>query len=395
MKITSADVFEYRISYAHGIYTMSHGRAAAGHPSAVVRVGTDEGIVGWGEVCPNGRTYSASFFEGERAALGILAEAIMGLDPRNLSVVNRAMDRAMAGAPGAKTALDVACWDVFGKSVGLPIAELLGGTLQENIPLALSVPIGSAAAAAAYVARHRDLGVTNFQIKVGDFWAADVERVLAAIETAGPGVSVVVDANGGWSLQSALLAVKRLEDLPIHLEQPCRTLADCAELRRHTSLPMILDESVCTLADLTQAKNLGIGGVNIKPQRVGGLTAARLLRDAAQALDMNVECDDTWGGTLVTAQVAQLAASTDPRNFLVAAFFSDWTEPAVSTAPAISSGGGMGHALPGPGLGVEVDVAALGQPVLTVTADSSHRSAAAAPDHVDDRSEHAGEVAVR
>jgi L-alanine-DL-glutamate epimerase-like enolase superfamily enzyme len=366
MKITSADVFEYRVDYAHGVYTMSHGRAAGGHPAAVVRLGTDEGIVGWGEVCPNGRTYSASFFEGERAALPLLAEAIMGLDPRNLSAVNRAMQRAMLGAPGAKTALDVACWDALGKSVGLPVAELLGGTLQDDIPLALSVPIGSTAAAVAYVARHRALGVTNFQVKVGDFWAADVERVRSVIEAAGPGASVVVDANGGWSLQSALLAVRQLDGLPIHLEQPCRTLADCGELRRHTSLPMIADESVCTLADLAQAKRLGIGGVNLKPQRVGGLTAARLLRDAAQALDMNIECDDTWGGTLVTASVAQLAASTDPRNFLVAAFFSDWTEPAVGTGPAISAGGGIGRALTGPGLGVEVDLAALGEPVLTI-----------------------------
>ena len=163
------------------------------------------------------------------------------------------------GAPGAKTAIDVACWDVFGKSVDLPVAELLGGTLQEHIPLALSVPIGTPEAAAEYVSRHRGLGVTNFQIKVGDAWAADVERVRIAIEAAGPGTSVVVDANGGWSLQSALLAVKQLDDLPIHLEQPCRTLGDCAELRKHTSLPMILDESICSLADLALAKSLGMG----------------------------------------------------------------------------------------------------------------------------------------
>jgi cis-L-3-hydroxyproline dehydratase len=393
MKITSVDVFEYRVSYVHGVYTMSHGRAAAGHPSAIVRVGTDVGIAGWGEVCPNGSTYSSSFFEGERAALPLLAEAVMGLDPRNLSAINAAMNRAMMGAPGAKTAIDVACWDAFGKSVDLPVAELLGGTLQEHIPLALSVPIGTPEAAAEYVSRHRELGVTNFQVKVGDAWAADIERVRIALEAAGPGTSVVVDANGGWSLQSALLAVKQLDELPIHLEQPCRTLADCAELRKHTSLPMILDESICSLADLAHAKSLGMAGVNIKPQRVGGLTAARLIRDAAQALGMNIECDDTWGGTIVTAQVAQLAASTSPQNFLVAAFFSDWTEPAVSTAPTVTSGGGMGCALTGPGLGVTVDVALLGEPVLTVEADPRGNFVQAPSDHVDHGMENRTEVA--
>ncbi|WP_431230880.1 mandelate racemase/muconate lactonizing enzyme family protein [Paenarthrobacter nicotinovorans] len=369
MRITSIDIFEYRVDYSHGVYTMSHGRAAAGHPSAVVRVITDEGTVGWGEVCPNGRTYSTSFFEGERAALPILAKAIIGLDPRNLGLINRAMHRVLRGAPGAKTALDVACWDILGKSSGLPISELLGGTLQDEIPLALSIPVGTSEAAVDYVARSKELGVTNFQVKVGDQWADDVERVFAVVEAAGSGSSIVVDANGGWNLQSALLAVRQLDELPIHLEQPCASLADCAELRKHTSLPMILDESVITLADLTKAKSLGIAGVNIKPQRVGGLSAARLLRDVAQALEMNIECDDTWGGTLVTAHVAHLAASTDPKNFLVAAFFADWTDPAVSTAPVVTAGGGVGHALEGPGLGVDIDLAVLGEPVLTVRAD--------------------------
>lgn len=367
MQITSIDVFEYRVSYVHGVYTMSHGRAATGHPSAIVRVRTDEGIDGWGEVCPVGRTFSTSFFEGERAALPILAEAVIGLDPRNLSSINGAMNLAMMGALGAKTAIDVACWDALGKSAGLPVADLLGGTMQHDIPLALSVPVGTTEAAIEYVTRSRERGVTNFQVKVGDAWPADVERVRAVLTSAGPGVSVVVDANGGWSLQSALLAVRQLDGLPIHLEQPCRTLSDCGELRKHTSLPMILDESICSLADLVQAKSLGIAGVNVKVQRVGGLTAARLIRDAAQALGMNIECDDYWGGTIVTAGVAALAASTNPLNFLVAAFFSDWTEPAVSTSPAISAGGGIGHALTGPGLGVTVDVAALGEPVFTVS----------------------------
>lgn len=367
MRITSVDVFEYRVSYIHGTYTMSRGRSATGHPSAVVRIGTDEGIDGWGEVCPVGPTFSTSFFEGERAALPLLAEAVLGLDPRNLGSINAAMNRALMGGLGAKTAVDVACWDIFGKSAGVPVSELLGGILQKRIPLALSVPVGTTDAAVDFITRHTALGVTNFQVKVGDSWSADVERVKAAIDAAGPGISIVVDANGGWSLQSALLAVRQLDGLPIHLEQPCSTLADCAELRKHTSLPMILDESICSLADLVVAKSAGIAGVNVKVQRVGGLTVAKLIRDAAQALGMNIECDDYWGGTLVTAAVAALAASTQPQNFLVAAFFSDWTEPAVSTAPVISAGGGSGHVLPEPGLGVTVDTAALGEPVFTVS----------------------------
>jgi L-alanine-DL-glutamate epimerase-like enolase superfamily enzyme len=378
MKITSVQMYEYRVDYAHGTYVMSHGRTATGHPAFVVRLGTDAGIDGWAETCPNGATYSPSFFAGERAALQLLAEVVIGQDPRNLAHINAAMDAAMMGAPAAKSALDIACWDILGKSADLPVATLLGGVMQESIRLATSLPLEAPDTMAAYASAQRDAGVTNFQVKVGDDWKTDVARVEAVMDAVGPDTSVVVDANGGWTLQSALLAVGRLGHLPIHLEQPCRTLADCAEVRRHTSLPMIADESINTLADLALAKSLGIGGVNIKPQRVGGLTRARLLRDAAQALGMNIEVDDTWGGSLVTAHVAQLAASTDPRNFLVAAFFSDWTVPAVSEVPVVTHGGGLAEALSGPGLGVEVDVSTLGAPTYELAAGRA-RVAAGTP----------------
>jgi L-alanine-DL-glutamate epimerase-like enolase superfamily enzyme len=360
MRITSVQVYEYRVEYADGPLTMSGGRTATGQPSFVVRVGTDEGIEGWGETCPNGATYNQSFFAGERAAVPLLAEAVLGLDPCRLSHVNARMDDEMLGAPAAKSALDIACWDILGKAAGVPVATLLGGVTQETIALARWLPVAAPAAMAARAADYRRAGVTHLQMKVGDDWRTDVERVRAVIEAAGPDVSLVVDANGGWNLQSALLAVRQLDGLPVHLEQPCRTLADCALLRAHTALPMIADESINTLADLAAAKRAGIAGVNLKPQRVGGLTRARLLRDAAQALDMSIEIDDTFGGTLATAHVAQLAASTDSRNFMVAAFSSDWTTPAISNAPIVSQGGGSAEALRGAGLGVEVDAAALG-----------------------------------
>ncbi len=327
MKITSVRMYEYRVDFAHGPLTMSHGRTATGQPSFVLRVGTDEGIEGWAETCPNGATYNQSFFAGERAAVPLLAEAVLGVDPRQLARVNAAMDATMLGAPAAKSALDIACWDILGKLVDVPVATLLGGIVQSTIRLAQWLPIAAPDTMAARAAEHQQAGVRNFQVKVGDDWKTDIARVEAVVDAVGPDSSVVVDANGGWSLQSALLAVRQLDDLPIHLEQPCRTLVDCAELRRHTSLPMIGDESINTLADLAMAKSMGIAGVNIKPQRVGGLTRARLLRDAAQALDMLIEVDDTFGGSLMTAHVAHLAASTDPRNFMVAAFSSDWTTP--------------------------------------------------------------------
>ncbi len=366
MKITGITVHEYDAAWVHGSYSMSHGRSAPAQRSLVVRVSTDEGLDGWAETCPNGRTYLPSFVEGERAALTVLSSAIIGLDPRNTAVLTDAMDATILGSNAAKGVIDMACWDIFGKSVGLPVCDLLGGRAQDSFPLFVAVPIGTLDQMAAHAEHDYASGIKVFQVKVGDDPATDVARVRTVLDAVGPECNVFADANGGWDLQSALLAARALDGLPVRLEQPCATLADCAELRKHMSLPLILDECIVTMTDLMQGRHVaGAGAVNIKPSRVGGFTRARALRDAAQGLRMKFTIDDTWGGSLTSAQNSHLAASSRAENFTAATFFSDWIQPLVSSAPPAAEPG-RGSAPAGPGLGVTVDLDVLGPPVLTV-----------------------------
>jgi L-alanine-DL-glutamate epimerase-like enolase superfamily enzyme len=366
MKIVKLQAFEYDAAWVHGDLRMSHGRSARSHRSLVVRVATDDGLEGWAETCPNGRTYLPSFLEGERAALHVLAAAVVGLDPRNLGLLNAAMDDALLGYHPAKGMLDVACWDIFGQAVGLPVCELLGGRLQDSFPLFVAVPVDALESMAGHVARDLAAGVRVFQVKVGDEPAADIARVRAVLEAAGPDSTVIADANGGWNLQSALLAARALDGLPVRLEQPCRTMTDCAEVRKHTSLPMILDECVVSIEDLMLAKFVaGAGGINIKTSRLGGFTRAKALRDAAQGLGMTFTVDDTWGGALTTAQNSHLAASSRPDSLTAATFFSEWIEPLVAVGPRATEQG-RGTAPTTPGLGVEVDLAQLGPAVMDV-----------------------------
>jgi L-alanine-DL-glutamate epimerase-like enolase superfamily enzyme len=364
MKITGITVYEYDASWIHGDYGMSYGRSAGSHRSLVVQVTTDEGLEGWAETCPNGRTYLPSFVEGERAALGVLAPAVTGLDPRNLGRLNLAMDDALLGSNAAKGAIDMACSDILGKAVDLPVCELLGGRLQDSFPLFVAVPIDALEAMAAHAERDYAAGVRVFQVKVGDDPASDVARVRAVLEVTGADCTVIADANGGWTLQSARLAVRALDGLPVRLEQPCATMAECAELRRHTALPMILDECVVTMDDLMRARyTAGAGGINLKPSRVGGFTKARALRDAATGLRMTFTVDDTWGGALTTAQNAHLAASSNPENLTAATCFADWIQPLVATVVPTEVPG-RGVAPTGPGLGVTVAVDRLEPAVL-------------------------------
>lgn len=368
MKITRIQLFEYDVAYAHGPYTMSHGRVAGAQRSLVVCVTDEEGTSGWGETCPNGRRYLPSFVEAEREALRLLAPALLGVDATNLAQVNAAMDDVLLGGTAAKAALDVACWDLLGQHAGLPVSEVLGGRRQDTVPLFLAAPVAAPAESAAYAEGEYGKGVRTIQVKVGDDIDGDIARVRAVLDVVGSDCTVLADANGGWTLTDALLAARRLDGLPVRLEQPCRTIAACAEVARRTSLPWVVDESATSIAELVRAKEAGASGVNIKIGRLGGLTRARALRDTAEGLGMTFTVDDTWGGSLVTAQNAHLAASSDPQLLTGTTYFTAWTHPAITTPGPQMLPSGRGSVPTTSGLGVEIDTEVLGPAVLDVAA---------------------------
>src|SRR5712692_8327387 len=125
MRVVGIDVFGYELSYRHGSYVMSGGRTVDRLASTVVRVRTDEGVEGWGETCPLGTAYLAASGEGARTALRELAPGLLGVDPCELALVDDAMDRALRGHAYAKGAVDVACWDILGRSAGQSVSTLL------------------------------------------------------------------------------------------------------------------------------------------------------------------------------------------------------------------------------------------------------------------------------
>lgn len=367
MRIERVDVFGYDLTYVHGEYRMSGGRGVSRLPSTVVRVVTDEGIEGFGEVCPLGRAYLPAFAGGARAALRELADAVVGADPADLAEVNDRMDAALLGHGYAKSPIDVACWDVLGKAARQPVTTLLGGRRQDEFPLYIAVPQRSADEMAEYVTRRRGEGIHRFQLKIGGEPAQDAERVRAVLEATDDDDLVVADANGGWRLRDAMTAVRLLEPLPrLFLEQPCPTLAECRSLRAVTSLPLVLDEVVTDVRSLLDGVGIGgVAAVNVKISKVGGLSRARVLRDLAEALGVSLTVEDTWGGDLVTAAVSHLAASTAPWATFTVSFMNDWTQEHIAGHQPRSAGG-IGSAPTAPGLGVSVDVEMLGDPLFSV-----------------------------
>lgn len=125
--ISKIDVFRVHLPYTGGVYHLSGGRQYTGFDATIVRIITRNGLEGWGESTPFGSSYIAAHALGVAAGIAEIALHLIGLDPRRVDRINDAMDAALCGHEHAKTAIDIACWDLFGKSVGLPVCELLGG----------------------------------------------------------------------------------------------------------------------------------------------------------------------------------------------------------------------------------------------------------------------------
>jgi L-alanine-DL-glutamate epimerase-like enolase superfamily enzyme len=338
------------------------GQSEDGTDSTIVVLTSDEGPVGVGEMAPLGAFYAPAFAAGTRAGVAELAPVLLGLDPREPRRARRALDHAMLGQPSVKSALDMAVHDLAAKAAGVSLCSYLGGRFGESVELYRSVsqdaPEAMARSASAYVAA----GYRRIQVKVGGDPAQDVERVHAVRAAVPPATVLFCDANGAWTTGQARAFLRATADLEITVEQPCMSYDDCRAVRAHCPHPLVLDECIDSLAALLAAHRDGVAdGVTIKIARVGGVGPAALLRDVAVELGLPVTIEDTGGSDIDTAAMAQLSLSTPEELRIHTVDFNAWVTVGNATGMPPAEGGTL-RAPDGPGLGVEVELEALGEP---------------------------------
>ena len=366
MKISRICVYQVDLPLHEGSYKWSGGKSVTTFDSTVVRVETDAGIAGHGEVCPLGPYYLPAYAKGARVGIAELAPHLIGEDPRQLARLNRRMDAALKGHPYAKSAIDIACWDILGQVAGLPVCELLGGRYGEDFVLYRAISQESPEDMADRVAGYRDEGYRRFQLKVGGDPNEDIRRILAVAERLQPGDKLIADANTGWLMHEAMRVVGAVRDTDVYIEQPCLSYEECLSVRRHTDHPFVLDEVIDGIDMLLRgAADLAMDVVNIKISKLGGLTKARQARDLCVSLGIAMTIEDSWGGDIVTAAIAHLAHST-PAEFLFTStdFNSYVTRPIAAGAPQRDNG--RMAAPNSPGLGIEPMMDVLGEPVLVI-----------------------------
>src|SRR5262249_31575992 len=152
------------LPYSGGVYMLSGGREYRSFDATMVRVTTDNGIEGWGESTPFGATYIGAHARGVRAGIDEIAPELLGLDPRRVDRINDVMDAARVARERGKTPLDIACWDIFGKSVGLRVCELLGGRTDVKMPVISSIYAGAPEDMRKRVAEHRKAGYPSHSV---------------------------------------------------------------------------------------------------------------------------------------------------------------------------------------------------------------------------------------
>jgi L-alanine-DL-glutamate epimerase-like enolase superfamily enzyme len=377
MKITAVKAYRVELPVREGRYAWSNDNSVSVFDSTVVAVETDAGITGYGECCPLGSAYLPAYAEGVRSGLREIGDKLIGLDPRRLSLLDQKLDAALRGHPYVKAPIDIACWDVLGKAAGLPAHFLLGGGETAAIDLYRAISQDAPEVMAKRVAGYRAEGYAKFQLKVGGDADVDIERIEACRAVLKRGEVLIADANTGWTMHEAARVVNAVRDLDVYIEQPCRGYEECLAVRRRTSLPFILDETIDGIDMLLRALGDGaMDAINLKISKVGGLTRARLIRDLCLTRGVAMTIEDSWGGDVTTAAIAHLAGST-PREFLLSATdFNSYVSRKIADGAPKRSQGRMAPS-DRPGLGVEPLMNVLGKPVVEI--GSSSRAAGRVP----------------
>jgi hypothetical protein len=366
MRITGICAYRVELPLYEGNYKWSGGNSVEVFDSTVVAVETDAGITGYGEVCPLGPAYLAAYAAGARTGIAEVGPHLLGMDPRELQVVNQTMDRALRGHPYVKSALDMACWDLLGKTSGQSVATLLGGYYADDFALYRAISQDTPAAMATSVGAYREQGYTKFQLKVGGNPDTDIERIRAAAGKLRTGDVLIADANTGWTQHQALRVAGAVRDVDVYLEQPCLHYEECLAVRRHTDRPFVLDEVIDDVHMVLRGYgDQAMDVINLKISKVGGLTKARQIRDLCVSLGIAMTIEDTWGGDIITAAIAHLANSTPPELLFSATDFNSYVTVSIAEGAPQRANGRLAASRE-PGLGVVPRLEVLGEPVLRI-----------------------------
>lgn len=326
----------------------------------LVKIHTDDGRTGLGEVSATALWSGEDHVTATHAVDHLLAPHLLGQDPGAIETLTRRMDTVLAGHPFAKAGIEMALWDLLGKQAGLPLYRLLGGPVREHVTTKFSISGAAPERAAELAAWAVAEGFRTVKVKVGLDPDQDVARVRAVRAAIGPDVRLGIDANGGWSPQVAIRTIRRLADCDLlFAEQPCprADVAWLADVRRNVPVPVMADESVFTLQDAMALVRAGAADILSVYVGKGGIGPARKIAAVAEAAGIVCTIGSNLEMGIATAAMIHLGIATP--GVAAEAFPCDIIGPFYYDghflAEPVDVAGGTARPSEKPGLGVDLD----------------------------------------
>ncbi|MBA2946863.1 mandelate racemase/muconate lactonizing enzyme family protein [Streptomyces himalayensis] len=356
MKIVNVEAIPFAIPYAKPLKFASGEVRTADH--VLVRVHTDEGLVGTAEAPPRPYTYGETQESIIAVIDKIFCPQILGLTALEREAVHAKLDRTV-GNPTAKAAIDMALWDVLGQAAGMPVSGLLGG-YTDRMRVSHMVGFAPAAEMVAEAERIRDThGITTFKVKVGRRpYTDDVSACRALREALGPDVELYIDGNRGWSASESARALREMSDLGLTFAEelcPADDVLGRRWLVAQSPVPFIADESATRAAEVTREL---LGGsataISIKTARTGFTASQRVLHEC-EGLGVEVVMGnqiDGQIGTLCSVAFGAAHRSTAQHAGELSNFL-DMTDDLL-TEPLTIEGGAL-RIREGAGLGIDID----------------------------------------
>ncbi len=361
MKITKVEIIPVDIPRTKVLTLARYGNLGQGGKFEFVltRIHTDEGITGVGEVPP----LPPLSPESQPVIVDVqkkwLVPAILGMNPFETEAIWEKMDFIAPTYSMAKAAIDMALWDIKGKSLGMPVHRLLGGSKPEKIPNVGLVGIDEPEVVAGVSEDFVKNGYKGIRLKIAP--GHDVDCVAAVRDAIGGGVDLRVDCNQGYRTAEAVKMIREIEPYGIEfVEQPTVwwDFNGLAEVAAAVDTPLMAHESMYLLSDVKNLIDVGaVGVLGLKTYRPwGGLTGARRLLEMARVMNIPCMFHDDLELSVSLAAATQIISAY--KNVIThkceLSGYPEWMGSDVTTE-SVRFEKGYVYVPEGPGLGVELD----------------------------------------
>ncbi|MBQ3094319.1 MAG: hypothetical protein IJC52_04015 [Clostridia bacterium] len=316
MKIQEAKLYNLNVPLMHPYQLSKEYGLVTDATIVVVELHTDNGLIGWGECDP----WPAFTGDSSDSVMLLLKQtilpAVIGEDPCNIHKIHQIMDRCITGNHVAKSAVDMACHDLFGKAHNLPVHSLLGGKRRDEMPCFWSVGGGTPEQTVEAVLDVKKKGFRGCMLKIGgEDHKNDINRTLAAREAVGPDFPMVADANQGWDVDTAIAYGKAVENVGLlFIEQPVKAwdVKGMAQVRKKISTPLSADEGVVTIHDavrLIEAQACDV--FSVKVTKHGGIYPTKKICEYAAVNNIKVFFNSMHEEGITQAASLQVAATAE------------------------------------------------------------------------------------